>query len=691
MLEFNRENVMKHFAPGGKIGEIVSGYRYREEQANLAGEVADAFIDKEFLVAEVGTGVGKTFAYLLPAVLWAVQEGEKVVVSTRTRALQQQIVDKDIPDLQQIVPQRFQCVQAKGRENYLCWNKYMSILGGRKKLEPDEQNFIEAILAWAEKTKTGDRSELSLSSNLMKNWPILAADRHSCRKELCRYHEKCFRLKMMKNLQKADVIVTNHALLLSDLVMDHQILPEYHYLVVDEAHTFDRESFDKLSNRFNYHEVMDTLRFLHSRDARYDRGYLQLLRGRYTQLQEQINEIRQLVERMAGLTQEVFQVVGDLTPVEQDFARVLKTEELQEDWFNRLVEVYLDWQASTHNLISKLTDLRDELKGEEEEAELNSVLLSLRDVSDRAFMVLEEDAVRDDRILWIEYEHGKSITVASSMIQIGELLADGLFSNLDSLVMVSATLAIEKDFNFFLQRIGLGDQSERVNTLLENSPFAYEKQAHLFTVTDICDPFAPNVNQEVSSILLELMAAVHGRALVLFTSRRQLKSVAGAIRPVCGQMGVELLVQNEDGDFGTLMQRFTTSPCSWLMGVETFWEGIDLKGDLLTCVVVVRLPFRPPSEPYSSASDRSCRLKRQNSFISFMLPDAAVRFKQGVGRLIRSENDRGIIVVLDNRLQGKPYGRVFKNSIPIKNISSIKKAELAREVKKWFGNYEDFR
>jgi ATP-dependent DNA helicase DinG len=246
-------------------------------------------------------------------------------------------------------------------------------------------------------------------------------------------------------------------------------------------------------------------------------------------------------------------------------------------------------------------------------------------------------------------------------------------------------MAIEDRFDHFIDRNGLAEYAKegKIETLLEYSPFDYQRQACLYVVRDMPDPSSQTFNREVNKVLAEIFLAQGGQTMVLFTSKKHMQEAALELRPFCLKHKLKLLVQHEDGEFASLVQEFKGHENSVLMGVETFWEGIDLKGEVLKCLVIVKLPFRSPSDPYCSAWDRYYKMQGKNSFANFMLPDAAVRFKQGVGRLIRSENDRGAVVVLDTRLINRNYGLVFKNSIPIKNLISLPRIELKYQLKQW--------
>lgn len=685
MKEFTAEQIEALFDMNGPIPKVIPDYHHRKEQVNLSREVSQALVNREFLVAEAGTGVGKTLAYLIPTVSWSVLEGERVVVSTRTRALQQQIMEKDIPALREILPFSFEAAELKGRDNYMCWNKYQSILGGRRSLEPEEQRFMELILTWAERTRSGDRMELQLPGSMMKHWPLLSADRYSCRKELCRYHEKCFRLKAARASQKAQVVITNHSLLLSDVGVEHSILPDYSCLVIDEAHAFDRETFDKLSCVLSRFDIERWFNSLYHKDLTHERGYLQSLRMRFAHLAENINLMRPLVDQGWQLADKLFALLDKHLGAGSEFSRVIRSDELDSRWFADVFDIYQEWQAELHLLLKGMEKLREELRGEEEEADLLSYILTLQEFSNSAYTIFEEDLQRNDRLLWVDLFQGKVQSLCSSMVEVGNELETGLYQHLSTLVMVSATLAVENSFDHVVRRNGLTNymQQGRVRTLLEQSPFRYEEQAGLLMVKDMVNPAHEEFNQQVTEALYNIKQAVPGRVMALFTSRRQLTDVSSLLRPLCDQLGINLLVHHEDGDFGTLMDSFLADENSLLMGLDTYWEGVDLKGDLLKCLVIVKLPFRAPSDPYCSASEKYCLLNRLNSFNYFMLPDAAVRFKQGIGRLIRSEEDRGVVIILDSRLARQAYGRVFQNSSPIPNRIAVSRHELSQYISKW--------
>ncbi len=687
MIEFY-QRVERVFAPNGKLAAILEDYICREEQVRFAGAVAEAFHDELFLAAEAGTGVGKTYGYLVPALLWAQRSGEKVVVSTKTKALQQQIVDRDLPQLEQALDFDFKYVEAKGRENYLCWNKYQRILSGRKGLEDNQLDFFQKMMPWAQATASGDRKELDLSLDLMRNWDVVMADRNSCQREKCQYHDKCFRLKMIRSMAKADLIVTNHALLLSDAVVDNHILPEYSALIIDEAHTFVKETFDRLAFHFNKAEFLRLLGMLHLPERRGKRGHLAHLRSQYRQLGPQLDECEQLVSGLVGATGRIFDGITQGLDLHQTFSfnHILTPDDKDHDWLADILDIYIgDWNPGLDRLIQSLEEVNRKLEGEGESNELVEIILALRDSANTLFHIIIEEMNRSSVVTWVEFSRGQASGLCAGGVETGAQLAADLYGRLRTLVMVSATLAVEDNFDNFISRSGLESVADqgRLTTHLEHSPFDYQRQAALYVVDDMPAPASPAFNPAVVEVLSSIFSSQRGRTMVLFTSRQQLQEASLALKPYCQQQGLNLLVQHQDGDFATLMDDFVDAGNSILMGVETFWEGIDLRGDVLRCLVIVRLPFRSPSDPYCCAWEQYYQAQHQSSFKHFMLPDAALRFKQGVGRLIRSETDRGAVVVLDNRLVERQYGQVFRKSIPIPNLSIISRTSLAAELWKW--------
>ncbi|HZK42731.1 MAG TPA: helicase C-terminal domain-containing protein [Syntrophomonadaceae bacterium] len=671
-MELITPAVSEYFQDGNALSNLIDDYIYRADQAELADEIYKSFFNKEFLVAEAGTGVGKTYAYLFPSVIWATTEGEKVVISTRTKALQEQLIERDLPNVLKTIKTNIRVAEAKGRENYLCWNKYMNILAGKREMSPSETVFIERILGWAERTKSGDKKELNLQSELMNQWWIVAADRKSCAKEACKYHDKCFRLKMIRSLDNAGIIVVNHALLLSDVMVDNSILPEYKYLIIDEAHNIDREAFTRLSNRATFTEMQDILKGIYYKP--FDKGHLGRLKKELPDKGVIIDECKTLVDRTKvslNNFQASIQKCIKQTNREQS-TRIITNDIVESEKFIQVHDSYLELIEVLNRLIYQLEMIKSD---DSDFILLNSLL---RESSDTLFKIMEEDLQSNVSLVWVEWRKGEIESLVSSVIEIGTALHESLYEKLESLIMVSATLTIDDKFDFFITKSGLSniETDERLKTFISHSPFSYDKQAKLLVIDDLPEPQSEKFSAEIALLIKEIINITRGRTLILFTARKQMKYCADVIRPFALENNIELLVQNEDGEATNILNSFMANSNSVLMGLDSFWEGVDLKGDMLTCLVIVKLPFKPPTDPFSSAYDKHCTNQGLSTFMTFSLPDAVMRFKQGLGRLIRSESDHGVAIVLDNRIITKRYGASFRRSIPIKNVHNINQASI---------------
>jgi ATP-dependent DNA helicase DinG len=527
---------------------------------------------------------------------------------------------------------------------------------------------------------------------MMQSWPVLAAERNSCLRDQCRYQDKCFRLKMIRNVHKADLIIVNHALLLSDILIENReksILPDYEYLIVDEAHTFIKESFDRLSCRFGYFDIKPLLNALYEKGrGKVRRGYLLHLLAVYPHLANLITEATTFTDQCLRLSEDLFHFLNGIAAYGDNYAfhHVLKEREQNLPAFKKAVNSYLEWKAAINLLIDKLNEVKEEIANDNEFLELSGIIIALADISNAACMIMEENLDRKDGICWLEYERGKTVAICSSPIYTGDSLDEKLYRKLNALVMLSATMTVDNSFDNYINRSGLSWYAKdgRLNTMIETSPFDYENNAALYIVEDMPDPASTRFTMELQQVLGEILLTSQGRTMVLFTARKQMEETAEFLRPILEANKMRLLVQHQDGEFANLMDSFKSNENAVLMGLETFWEGIDLRGELLKCLVIVKLPFRSPADPYCTAWEKYYLQQKQSSFEHFMLPDAAIRLKQGVGRLIRSETDRGVVLVLDTRLIHKKYGQLMQNSLPLTNIAAVPSKQLAGIIKQWF-------
>jgi len=680
-------NMLNLIAPGGALNQRLPGYCFRTEQQELITAITQCFHDDTYLLAEAGTGVGKSLAYLLPAAFYAMETGEKVVIATKTKALQDQLVQHDLPLLKEVLPFDFRFEEARGRENYLCPARLQKIIRGRTELEDEETRFVESIAGWSAATSSGDRKELHLDGSLMRHWHLVASNRHFCQSGKCGYEESCFRLKARRRWEEANLLVTNHALLLADAQMGRVLLPEYHTLIIDEAHQLPRQAQEHFSLRLGNLTILDFLTRLHIKIGGVERGLMPMLRMEYPQLENLIQQVIRCKDKAEYSARAFFNGVEEfLAKRWQAGTRIrLSSEDKERFW--------LDYADQWSQFLQRLDDLEQVIKvlakeiPEEERGQfLSSVQEQLAELM-AGTAVVEFDWGTRGKVVWAEREQGSNLSLVSAPLHPGNDLKDMLYTPVERLVMVSATMSVNKRFDYFINQCGLMEyeEEELLTTLNLSSPFDYENNCRVFIPSDMDLPGEPRYELQVTDTIARLVMAAPQRCLALFTSHNHMKTTAQMLRPILQAAGIPLLVQNEDGPFTRLVTRLQEENRGVLMGTETFWEGVDLPGDMMSLLMVVRLPFRSPSDPFYQAWLEE--MPSGKVFTEIMLPEAVLKMKQGMGRLIRSERDRGHIVVLDRRMlpppQGKSYANHFLSSLPMGKPQVVTLDDLPSLIAEW--------
>lgn len=692
-IQFEIEEMRALIEDGGALSQVLSGFCHRQEQEDLLVRMAEALAGEEFLLAEAGTGVGKSLAYLIPAVFWARSTRNRVVVATRTKALQDQLIKEDLPLLQKALPFGFFYALAKGRENYLCRRKLTDLVSRGFNLQPEEQEFLRQVVVWASRTRTGDRQELHMDNELLQHWPLVACDWRSCLREQCSFQDSCFRQRMIKRAESADIVVTNHALLLTSARIGNGVLPEFKYLIIDEAHNLERQAFDHFSLTFNRAEVRDILNSLSQKQRGVQIGFLVMLQNRHPSMRARLEQAHKLVEDCRQEVDNFFKHITRGVPrTTRDNSFSLHWKEGSGPLPEEMVEVFVGLDTVMASLLGVLQEFQRDLQDSPEALEIAGLIERLTECVQGIQIIMNEALGDPEQVVWIDFWYGRAAAVSASPLRIGNLLDNSLYEHLASLIMVSATLTIAEDFAYFIERNGLeAYRGEKLATITRQSPFDYDSNCRMYVVNDLANPGHRDYERQCGDFLQEFLEKVPGRTLVLFTSRRMLLDTAAGLRPHLEEQGIRLLVQHQDGEFNTLIADLVTAERAVLMGVDTFWEGVDLKGENLTCLVMVRLPFRPPSDPLTSAWQDYYRNNGENGFYRYSLPDAVLRFKQGMGRLIRSELDWGAAVILDRRLaappRGKSYGQMFHRSLPERRVVEISRNEAGREVSDWFNSF----
>lgn len=630
------------------LADAMPGYEDRPEQREMARAVDRTFEDGGVLVVEAGTGIGKSLAYLVPSIQYAAK-GERTIVSTYTLPLQEQLVRKDLPALQDALGTDVPVAILKGRSHYLCprrWQIFRGAVATR-----DEVRLALKVLIWRITTESGDRAELNLMGGESQLWPRISADDESCDGSRCsRVAGGCYLQRARERAANAAIVVVNHALLLYDARMRSTLLPAAEHVVVDEAHHLEDVAADVFGYRLEEHRVRRDL----------DRvGRSPLVIAALKDERVEIAEgVRAEIERCRAAADETFALLGAVLPTAGADEKLRITAALRasdDRWLavELAAERFADALAGTVGASDRLgaraapeeEDMRDELAGGALEVSGNRTAIA-RGIHDP----------RAGDIVWLTVDPASgstSLFVAPG--HVGSLVRRALVERYDSVVMTSATLAVAGSLDFTIERFGISDVAA---TLILGSPFDHASQASLVVANDIAYPHEQSFAGEVAGVVGEIARALGGRTLVLFTSHAAMREVSALLDPLESE-GLAVLTQGLGGSRRSIVERFTQGGAV-LLGTQSFWEGVDLPGDLLLCVVIVKLPFAVPDDPL--VAGRSERY--EDPFREFQVPQAALRLRQGFGRLIRSKTDRGAVVLLDRRVLEREYGPTFLSSLP---------------------------
>jgi len=716
---YDVDAVVNVLASDGPMSTLMPGYEERPPQMQMMRAVAEAFQDSKHLIVEAGTGTGKSLAYLIPSVYYAIAQGERVVVATHTINLQEQLKERDIPLLENVIDFPFDIAVFKGRANYLCMRKVATHVNhqGSVTAERNEMTFFIRLLVWLLETDAGDREELTLAGEQSEHWNKVASGADSCINKACPWFRNCYYHKARARAQQADVLITNHSLVLTDVKADHNVLPGYDYLVLDEAHHLEDEATKHLGTEVSYFQMIGALNRL-QRDA--NRGlFVQLVQqvaalqgasegDSYGTLRAQVESAMEKVDELRDTNEEVFRLIQSFVvrfTNGRDGGRL--TVRLRNELFDD-EQVAAAWEgiaSACENLQSDVQTLRKRHAKLEELAEslMNEELFAglLTDIGgqvkeldqgwqDLAFFLRSVGS--DSNVLWIEADEQASrpiVFLYSAPIDVGPLLHTHLFSKKESVVLASATLTINQGFSYAIDQLGLYETKEqgRLMSLQVESPFDYKRQSLLCVPSDALPVKGVPEDQFTTSFaesLTNLARVSQGRMLVLFTSHRTLRDTYQKAKQLMEQHGITLLGQGVDSSSRhRLVGEFMRHDKAVLFGANSFWEGVDIPGDALSLLVIARLPFWPPNHPVVEARTEQIEGKGRNSFMEYSVPQAIIRFKQGFGRLIRTKRDRGAIVVYDRRIVESRYGRHFIKSLPGPWFYQGTEREVMRTVYNW--------
>jgi DNA polymerase-3 subunit epsilon/ATP-dependent DNA helicase DinG len=700
-------------AAGGAVASRLPDYEERPEQLAMVRAVSAALSQCDHLVVEAGTGTGKSLAYLLPAVQFAVATGRRVVVSTNTINLQDQLVQKDLPTLAAALPFPFRVALVKGRSNYLCLRRWQLFLAQERYSQAEARLGIK-IAIWLEHTRTGDRAELRLTGDEAAAWSLICALPELCTPARCTFHRAgvCFLARARAAAESSHVVVVNHALLLSDVATRSKVLPDYRQLVVDEAHHLEDEATEQLGVRLTERELRQALDRLQQTSGGHAFGILSDVAAYVQRSGARPARVIAVVERAAHAEAAVARAraaLQDLFTELHAFAAQQQGRENREYLNLRLtpaVRSHRDWQIVERGWESLrgqwveierwaaelLADLEGitppaatETNGNAGPEDVMAAAAAELAAELEAFIRLAEGveaalerivaAPERDEVYWINVQSGGELSLHLAPLHVGTRLWEDLFSRKDTVVVTSATLTTQESFAYIRERLGLRDGRE----VQLGSPFDYRSAALLYVPYDVPEPGQPYYQHHLVEVLIALVTALGGRTLVLFTSHGQLRQTHEALRGPLDAQRIVLLGQNIDGSRARLLETFRSGPRVVLLGTSSFWEGVDVVGDALSCLVIARLPFTVPTDPVFAARSELF----DEPFREFAVPQAILRFRQGFGRLIRSRGDRGVVAVLDRRLQSKRYGRAFLESLPDCTVRVVPAAELPAQAEGW--------
>jgi len=643
--------------PTGRIAERLDRYERRPQQLEMAEAVAAAIAERRHLIVEAGTGVGKSFAYLVPAIC-AVTEPETeggakpprtVVISTHTISLQEQLLNKDLPLLNSVIPREFTATLVKGRSNYLSRRRLANAQQRAVTLFADQHEFrqLRELAAWAEESYDGSLSDLSYRP-LPQVWDEVASDSGNCMSTRCPRHGECFYYRARRRMRNSQVLIVNHALLLSDLALRRagaSILPDYQVVVFDEAHNLESVAGSHLGVRVTSGQVDYTLNKLYNEQK--NKGLL--VHHDLREAQRQVSRCRLEADDLFGAVHHWMARRGGRN------GRVTEPKIVD----NRLSPALVELSQLVKKHANRLHD-------ETQRQDLTSASDRLKAVAGEIELWRKQQM--EGSVYWIEASTGRRgqlrTTLAAAPIDVGPALRSSLFDVVPTVVMTSATLAVGGDgsFDFFKSRIGL----TAADGLRLGSTFDYRRQVKLVTVPDMPDPTGEKQAFEKACVgmIRRYLQETDGHAFVLFTSYEMLRRAERDLTAWLSRQNMRLISQDSGMPRSRMVELFKQHPRSVLLGTDSFWQGVDVPGDALQNVIITKLPFSVPDQPLLQARLEAIRDSGGNPFHDYQLPEAVLKLRQGFGRLIRSRHDRGLVVILDPRVSSKPYGKTFLNSLP---------------------------
>jgi ATP-dependent DNA helicase DinG len=653
----------------GRLSEILKDYTHREGQEEMLSHVTSAFNDCSTLLVEAGTGIGKSLAYLIAALKWAETTGDVVVIATHTIALQQQLIEKDLPLAIEACHSKVPVVLLKGSRHYLC----------KRRLQDEQENLSPEIIEWAKRTRSGEFSELKGKTAQDK----IGVDRESCTHTRCPFFSECYLFKARKNGEEAKVIITNHSLLFSDLSLSIEsgkegigtILPEYQHLILDEAHHVEEVATQYFATRISskkLHQLFSSITgekgggklgsiAQHVTHCFLNPAEIPIVKDLLDRLELYLpHQRKEIGERIFFFFREFSKFFSDESEKVRLLPKHLESSSWNDVFIPELEEVVkstLDWVAKVEGLESSIASLKESSltkKCEGHLADIQGFCKKIRKELERLKHFIHAPFDKES-VRWVE-KHQAGFELVCAKLEVADLLREFLFAKMKTTLLCSATLASKGKFSYLKKRLGIVEAKEK----LFDSPYEYKKNLLFCSLKDMPEPSNPTFSKRAIFALEQILLRSEGQAFVLFTSYQMLQAAARVLRKC---LSYPLFVQGEEHR-SQLLNKFRATKNAVLLGTDSFWEGVDVAGEQLRCVIIVKLPFQAPSDPLFEARCERIEQKGGAPFFDYALPKAVIKFKQGFGRLIRRHEDRGAVICLDPRLTQKGYGRLFSRAVP---------------------------
>lgn len=703
-INLDKIDIAPFFEKEGVLAKSIKNFEYREEQKSMALSVQQGINENKKIVVEAGTGTGKTLAYLIPAIKWAIQNQKKIIIATNTINLQEQLLYKDIPIVRSIIDEKFSYALVKGRNNYLCKRLFNEVsIKGNVDLDlfgSESKEQLEHILKWGNKTETGDKSELPFEVN-NDIWELVQSTTELCIGKKCPHRKQCFYMRTRREKIDANVLIANHHLFFADLNVrantdfdsEYLILPKYDMVIFDEAHNIEsvarsyfsmeisKFSFNRLVNRiFSKSNKRKQKPALNRLEESVDRANLENP-GIYDLTLENIKDSIQVLQIVAEEYFEELRKVFDngnengvkkvLTSYEMKKSNFLESSREKKEKFQNLLKDFMNLLETFLNLLDGEKDKNPDIINFKNHINIYKAFID-------SFLFIN-NLSEEEYIYWIDINAKRTnVVLTATPLNIAKKLNTSLFENINRLVFASATLTADRNFNYFKKSIGLLEE-ECIEEIID-SPFNYDEQMKVYIPTNIQDSDKLNLfYEDAANFILSILLKTQGKAFILFTSYTMLNQVYYSIKNELLENNFEIFLHGEKPR-SQLITEFKKATNPILFGTTSFWEGVDVQGDNLSNVIIVKLPFLVPTDPIVSAISKKIEEEGGNSFFDYQLPEALIKFKQGIGRLIRNKTDKGNIFILDNRMIKKNYGVSFINAIPTKKLKILTKNEIIKLI-----------